>query len=794
MNKKKTYKSTNNIFGNPLYKYKKGDEPLYKTPKSTQQTIDIVGIAKNGIFELPGEKYSKTYKFSDADYVAKEEEEKVNILEQYCKFLSKMTVPFKITIRTRKRNQNILKKEIFFNYQKDNFDSFRELYNEIIEEKLQEGNHGLEQERYLTITIEKRNYNDAKSYFNILEATIKKSFEEMDSDLIALDAKQRLELLYSYYHMKKEDKFSFSFDEWYERKMDFKNDICNTKLKFTPNHIEDEEKISTILYIRHFPSGLSDQFLTELSATSIESTITIDINPINKEDTIKILNSKYLGVEDTIRKQQRKRNQYQDFSSDISYKIKENQKDVNDMIEEVKENDQTLFLVGVYILVSADTKEELEEKIETITMIANENSCQLAIAELNQREAFNSVLPIGVRQLHISRTMLTSSVAALHPYNVQELFEPGVNASFFYAINTISKNAIIASRKKLDNPGGWVFGIPGSGKSMFIKLEIGNIMLNTLDDIIIIDAQNECFNITQRFGGVVVDLSLNSKTYVNPLEIDYDRKDFEDMIIEKIEFLLSFCTACKRFELTGRERAIIDRCGKKLFEHLDIEKKEQKTLINFREILLKQEEIEAEDIAIYLEPYTIGTMDLFAHLSSVNVNNRLICYGLRNLGKGYETQGMLDIMSHISSRIYQNFQKGIATWIYIEEAHYLLKNSITSSFLVSSWKTWRKFGGIPTGVTQNCLDLIKSAEFTTLINNSEFMVLLKQAVSDGEIIEKEVKISSSKLEYVRNNPPGTGLIKYGRKIILFDMQIKKDNDLYRLYNTNFHEQYAGGKK
>lgn len=481
------------IFTDGFKELKKASEPLYKTPKSIQETIDIVSVAENGIFEIGKgrngslNRFSKCYRFMDINYTTTNEEEQIRIFERYCKFLNSLDCDFKITVNNRNKDMMDLREVVLLSYQQDEFDRFRKIYNDIIENKIREGRQGIEQERYLTLTIERKNFEEAKAQFATLEAAIHKAFGELGTDIVALSGNERLKVLHDFYHLGREDEFDFDLRHARKVGADFRNDLCNGMLKYFPDHIEDEGKFVRALFIKKYPSSLSDRFLNEITSLPVHSITSIDVVPIPKDLTTKTLQKKYLGIESDIIKQQRVRNKNNDFSSEISYAKRTEKKEIEEIMDDVRENDQCLFYVAVSIILVAESREELDSVTETIETIGKRNSVVIDTNYLKQREALNTALPIGVRQVETMRTMLTQSLAVLMPFNVQELNDAGGN---YYGINQISKNINVGNRKKLINGNGFIFGVPGSGKSFFAKQEMGSVFLNTEDDVIVIDPMN----------------------------------------------------------------------------------------------------------------------------------------------------------------------------------------------------------------------------------------------------------------------------------------------------------------
>ena len=779
------------LFTDGFKELKKASEPLYKTPKSIQETIEIVKVAENGIFEVAKNRFSKCYRFQDINYTTTNEVEQIDIFERYCKFLNSLDCNFKITVNNKNKDMQNLREEILLQYQYDEFDKFRRIYNEIIEDKIREGRQGIEQERYLTLTIERKNFEEAKAQFATLEATIHKAFGELGTDIVALSGNERIKVLHDFYHLGEEE--GFSFDLKHARKVgaDFRNDLCNGMLKYFPDHIEDEGKYIRAMFIKKYPSSLSDRFLNEITSLPVHSITSIDVVPIPKDLTTKTLQKKYLGIESDIIKQQRVRNKNNDFSTEISYAKRTEKKEIEEIMDDVRENDQCLFYVAVTLIIVAESKEELESVTETVETIGKRNSVTIDTHYLKQREALNTALPIGVRQVETMRTMLTQSVAVLMPFNVQELNAVGGN---YYGINQISKNINVGNRKGLINGNGFIFGVPGSGKSFFAKQEMGNVFLNTQDDVIVIDPMNEYFDIADTFGGAIVNLSAYTKNYVNPLAADLahmNERGIRDVIADKSEFMLSLCDQLLGNALNQKHHSIIDRCIRELYMQAWKVKKVP-VMTDFYHILKSQKEMEAQELALSLELFVEGSLNIFNHQTNVDVDNRFTVYGIQDLGSQLAPVAMLVMMEAIQQRIIDNGKRGRATWLYIDECHVLLNSDYSATYLQQLWKKVRKQGGLCTGITQNVVDLLQNYIAMTLLSNSEFVALLKQANVDSAKLAEVIGVSDAQLQYVHNSPSGTGLLKCGSVVIPFDNQISKDSDLYKLYNTNIHEKIAMG--
>lgn len=783
------------LFADGFKELKKASEPLYKAPKSIQQTIEIMKVAENGIFEVARNRFSKCYRFQDINYTTTNETEQIDIFERYCKFLNSLDVTFKITINNKNKDMEQVRDHVFLQRQNDGYDGFRRIYNNIMEQKIHEGRQGIEQERYLTITIERKNFEEAKAQFATIEASVHKAFGELGAEIVPLSGNERIKVLYDYYHLGDENSFDFDIREAKKVGADFRNDLCNGMMQFYPDYFKDEKKFCRALFIKKYPSSLSDRFLNEITSLPVHSITSIDVVPIPKDMTTKVLQKKYLGIESDIIKQQRVRNKNNDFSSEISYNKRIEKKEIEEIMDDVRENDQCLYYVSVTIILMADTKEELDSMTETVETIGKRNSVTIEEHYLKQRESLNTALPIGVRQVETMRTMLTQSLAVLMPFNVQELND---KQGCYYGINQVSKNINIGNRKKLINGNGFVFGVPGSGKSFFCKMEMGNVFLSGNDEIIVIDPMNEYFDIAQTYGGTVVNMSTYTDNYVNPLDMDVwslDLNDSKGMIREKGEFMLGLCEQCMGESLNSRQKSIIDRCVRKLY--IEIARNREKyvpIMSDFYEILMNQPEDEAKDIALSLELFVNGSLNIFNHQTNVDVDNRFTVYGIRDLGTELSPITMLVMMESIQNRIIANGKRGIATWLYIDEFHVLLNSEYSAKYLQQLWKKVRKQGGLCTGITQNVVDLLQNYTATTMLANSEFVALLKQANTDSSRMAEVIGVSEAQLRFVTNSSSGMGLMKCGNVVIPFDNTIEKGTDLYNLYNTNIHEKIAMEKK
>ena len=763
--------------------------PLYKSPKSIQQAIELKTVSEDGLFEVGVGKYSKTYGFADINYHSNSREEKIEIRGRYCKLLNSLEFPFKITFNGKRRDMEKLKEGVFLSTENGVYGGYGEVYNNNIEDKLLDGSENIEHEMYVTVTVACKDMDEARRKFEIVEGTLEKSFQEIGSKVWVLNGNERLQILYDYYHLGKGETFVFDLKGYRDTAQDFRNDLCNSMLHYQYDHFRDEEKYGRVLYLKRYPNRLIDEFLREIIAVPVYSMVSVDVVPVPKELTTRNLQKKYLGIESDIIKQQRIRNKNNDFASDISYGKRTEKMEIEGIMDDVRENDQCFFYTAVTILIVADSKEALEKHTETIKSIGRQYNCAIDTLFYKQREGINTALPIGVRQVQTMRGLLSRSLAGLMPFQVQELNH---QSGIYYGINQISGNINIGNRKKLINGNGFIFGVPGSGKSFACKMEMGAVLAKEEDDVIIVDPMNEYFDVAKCFHGTVVNMSTYTDHYVNPLGMDVKNLDVTDSqgkIREKGEFMLGLCEQCMGEPLNARQKSIIDRCVRKLYLSIAREKEKRiPVMTDFYNLLLEQPEEEAEDIALALELFVSGSLNIFNHQTNVDMGNRFTVYGIRDLGAELSPITMLVMMEAIQQRIVENGKKGKATWLYVDECHVLLNSEYSAKYLQQLWKKVRKQGGLCTGITQNVTDLLQSDTITTMLSNSDFVVLLKQSNADSERMEEVLGISRTQLDYALEATAGKGLLKCGDVIVPFDNQIDKDSAIYKLYNTNLHEK------
>lgn len=762
--------------------------------------IEIKRIALNGIFQVGPEKWSKCYRMVDVNYTTKTYDEQLAFFHEWCKTINSFDVSVKITVFNENRNMKEIREQILYRYKQDAYDWLRAAYNDIMERKIVEGRQGIRQEKFLTVTVERKDYEAARAYLSSLEGSFINNFAALSSALIPMDADERLRVLYYFYHTGQEESFDLKAERELMRAGSVKDFLANAVMDFDSriDRFFMDGKVCSVCYLdpSSYPATLNDTFFTELSGLPMRSVYTIDYEPIPQEIAIKTLEEKLMGVESMIAKQQQKRNRNGAFSSDISYKVRREKKELEEMLDELRDNDQKMFWIGASFAVLADSEEELEKRLTAANQVVEKAACRILPYYMRQREAINTALPIGGRYVDRMRAMFTSSAAAFFPFNVVEM--QMTDHPFYYGINQISKEPVFANRKKLLNGNGFVFAVPGGGKSFTgCKMEAGSVFLNTEDDIIFVDPTLEYFDVAEAYGGAVINFATYSTDYVNPLEVDLaslDKEDTAGQVREKCGFMLGICEQAMEGGIRPEYKSLIDRCVRLVYQGISDKpagERRQPVMSDFIKTLMAQKEPEAKKIGLVLELFVDGSLNVFNHQTNIDIENRVLVYGLRDMDENLAGLAMLIMLESIKQRIIKNSKRGRATWLYVDEFHVLLGRPYSRAYFISLWAQVRKLGGLCTGITQNVVTVLKDPVTSTLVSNSEYMVLLKQAAPDAAALTKALEnLSDAQIKYTTNAEPGTGLIRFGGTILPFDNRIDRDNPVYDVYNTNMHEKAA----
>ena len=767
---------------------KEEKEPVINV-KGLQDIIPAKRIWKDGIFLFGKNKYSKTYRFNDINYAVASRSDKEGMFLNYSELLNSFDAgaTTKITIFNRKLNKMDFENNILLPMNNDNIDEYRKEYNNILLDKAEETN-GMVQEKFITISINKRSLEEARNYFTRTYSDLLQHFGGLGSKCYELNADDKLRLVHDFYRIGDENNYNFDILSSMKKGHSFKDYICPDSFDIEKDYFKIGNRYGRVLYLKEYANYIKDSMVTELTDINRTMMLSIDIMPIPMDEAIREIENRRLGIETNITNWQRRQNANNNYSAIIPYDLELQRKESKEFLDDLTTRDQRMFLTVITMVHIADSLEELNNDTESILSTARKHLCQFASLNYQQVDGLITVMPYGIRLINALRTLTTESLAAFIPFRVQEInHENGI----FYGLNVISKNMIIADRRKLLNGNSFILGVSGSGKSFTAKNEITSIRLRDPNaDIIIIDPEREYSPLVKSLNGEVIHISATSTNHINAMDINSEYGDGVNPVILKSEFILSFCEIIlENVKLTPKQKSIIDRCTSLVYRHYQQGNYQgvPPTLQDFSDELLKQNEKEATDLAVAIEMYVKGNLNTFAKHTNVDTNNSLICYDILDLGKQLRSAGMLVILDSILNRITKNRSKGRNTYIFIDEIYLLFSHEYSANFLFTLWKRVRKYGAYCTGITQNVEDLLLSHTARTMLSNSEFIVMLNQSSSDGEELAKLLNISEMQMNYITNVKEGNGLIKIGSVLVPFINKFPKNTKLYKLMSTKPNE-------
>lgn len=771
----------------------KRDKEKFIVPRSAQDIIPIKAIWEDGIFLVRTDKYSKSFKFLDINYAVASKEDKEAMFIDYSDLLNSLDTgaTAKITINNRRINKIDFEKQILLKMQNDDLDRYRKEYNEMLINQAKDANEII-QEKIITLSVYKKSIEEARTYFSRVGADLISKFATLGSKCMELDAVERLRILHDFYRTGNETSFRFDFKETIRKGHNFKDFICPDSFEFKDDYFKIGDRYGKVMFLKEYASFVKDSMVTELTELNKNMMLSIDIIPVPQDEAVKEAENRRMGIETNITNWQRKQNANNNFSAIIPYDMEQQRAESKEFLDDLTTRDQRMFLVVITMVITADTKQELDNTRDDIEQIASKGLCQMGTLKFQQLDGLNQVLPIvsNFNNIKALRTLTTESLAVFIPFKVQEIRHEG---GIFYGQNVISKNMIIADRNQLLNGNSFTLGVSGSGKSFISKEEIASIKLKDKDaDIIIIDPEREYSKLVRAFGGEVIKISATSRNHINAMDMTKDYGDGANPVILKSEFILSLCEQLiGSSNLGAKQKSIIDRCTANTYRFYQQGNYQgtPPTLQDFREELLKQDEPEAKEIALAIELFTNGSLNTFAMNTNVDTSNSLLCYDILDLGKQLLPIGMLVVLDSILNRITSNRNKGKHTYIFIDEIYLLFQYEYSANFLFTLWKRVRKYGACCTGITQNVEDLLQSHTARTMLANSEFIIMLNQASTDRTELARLLNISDLQMSYITNVKAGEGLIKIGSVLVPFVNKFPRNTELYKLMSTKPGEEF-----
>ena len=762
-------------------------------PRTAQQSIPFDRMFQDGICRIGQDYYTKTIQFQDINYQLALQEDKTEIFEEWCSFLNffDSSVHFELSFMNMATDVEDFRGSIAIPHRRDGFNSVRDEYSSMLFHQMEAGNNGLTKTKYLTFGIHADSMKAAKPRIIHIETDLLNNFKRLGVQAKVLNGKERLALMHQQFHMGDREKFNFDWKYLVGSGLSVKDFIAPSSFHFmNGKKFRMGSLYGAMSFLSIDASDISDRMLADFLNMESSQIVTMHVQSVDQNEAIKTVKHTITELDRSKIEEQKKAVRAGYDMDIIPSDLATYGKDAKALLKELQSQNERMFLLTFIIMNTGRTEQELENNVFQAKSMAQKHNCNLVRLDFQQEQGLMSSLPLATNLIDIHRGMTTSSTAIFVPFTTQELFQSG-EESLYYGLNALSNNLIMVDRKLLKNPNGLILGTPGSGKSFAAKREIANAFLVTDDDVIISDPEAEYSPLVERFGGQVIKISPTSTQYINPMDINMNYSDDDNPIALKADFILSLCELIVggKDGLQPVEKTVIDRCIHQIYHrYFDNPGPENMPLLeDLYNELLKQDEPEAKHVATALEIYVSGSLNVFNHRTNVDITNRLVCYDIKDLGKQLKKIGMLVVQDQVWGRVTENRSQGKSTRYYMDEMHLLLREEQTAAYTVEIWKRFRKWGGIPTGITQNVKDLLASKEVENIFENSDFIYMLNQAVGDRQILAKQLNISPHQLSYVTHSGAGEGLIFYGNVILPFVDRFPTDIELYRIMTTKLSE-------
>ena len=762
-------------------------------PRTAQQSIPFQRMFPDGICRVSDRYYTKTIQYQDINYQLAQQEDKTAIFEEWCSFLNffDSSIHFELSFMNMATDAEVFEKNIRIPLRNDHFNSVRSEYSQMLKTQLAQGNNGLTKTKYITFGIEAESMREAKPRLDHVQNNLMNNFKRLGVVAKVLNGKDRLQLMHAMFHMGDNDRFYFDWNWLAGSGLSVKDFIAPTSFSFPGGRTFTMGSLhGAMSYLQITASDLSDQLLKDFLDMETSEIVTMHIQSVDQTAAIKQIKHTITELDRSKIEEQKKAVRAGYDMDIIPSDLATYGKDAKALLKELQSQNERMFLITFLIMNTGKTEQELENNVFQASSIAQKHNCNLRRLDFQQEQGLMSSLPLANNLIEIQRALTTSSTAIFIPFTTQELFQNGDEA-LYYGLNALSSNLIMVDRKKLKNPNGLILGTPGSGKSFSAKREITNAFLVTDDDVIICDPEAEYTPLVNCLEGQVIKISPTSTHYINPMDINESYSEDDNPLALKADFILSLCELIVggKEGLQPIEKTVIDRCVHQIYQHYfeDPKPENMPLLEDLYHALLQQEEKEAHRVATALEIYVKGSLNLFNHRTNVDINNRFVCYDIKELGKQLKKIGKLIVQDQVWGRVTANRSAGKTTRYYMDEFHLLLKEEQTAAYSVEIWKRFRKWGGIPTGITQNVKDLLSSREVENIFENSDFVYMLNQAAGDRQILAQQLNISPHQLSYVTHSGEGEGLLFYGNVILPFVDHFPTDLALYKIMTTKLSD-------
>lgn len=789
----------------------------FKIPKTVQQSIPYLAVyEETGIIEITEGVFSKAYRLKDINYQIAKMQEQEEMFIRFGEFVNSFdfNIRFQIVIANKNMDQGEFEVQTLLKPRYDIFDPLREEYNEMLLNKIREGRNNMTKEKYLVVAVTEKSYEAARDRFIHLDSEISSNIKKIGgSDATPLTTMERLQLLHDIYNVGNEGVFGakvqkygkdiqhFTFENMKRMGLTTKDCIAPAVVEFKRDHMIIGEKYARALFLKDIPTYLTDTILADLTSLNSSMITSIQYTSVPADKALKIVRNQMVNINANLIERQKQAAKAGYGFDLISPELQLAQQEANELLQDLTSKNQKMFLINLVIVHFADSLETLDLDTDSIQNTARRSMCEVKKLLGQQENGLATALPLCNNKLAIERTLTTESVSVFMPFVSQELLQKD---GMYYGLNSISRNLLLFNRKMSKNMNGFILGTPGSGKSFMAKREMLNVLLNTDDDVIVIDPEAEYGRMAELLRGdeenpssAVIRIAAGSKVHINPMDMDEHYADEDDPITLKSDFLISLCETAigDRYGLTATQRSIIDRCCRQIYQPYlnsrDVTGKYDNslipTLLDFQHKLEEQHGYEAEQLASSLEIYTKGSLNLFAHHTNVDTDARFVVYDIKDIGNNIKSLAMLVVLDSVWNRIIQNKKKGRNTWFYIDEIYLLFKTETSANFLRECWKRARKWGGVPTGITQNVSDLLQNDTARTMLSNCDFVCMLNQAPLDRNTLAELLNISSTQLSYITNSSPGEGLIYTGSSILPFVDNFPKNTKMYMAMTSKMEE-------
>ena len=795
---------------------KKVDKKINRT---VQETIPYEKAYDKGIIETTPGIYTKMYPLYDINFQISSADEQTSIFNLYGELLNSIdsNVSFEVTINNRNIDMHTFEDNVLLDYHGDNLDVYREEYNQILKDKLLQGKNNLKRDKYLTVGVKASNYESACEEFKRMDTKIGAAIKKIvHVEPTPYDTIDRLSILYDILNLDSQIPFntkikqsdgltkdSISLKELQKMGLCSKDAIAPSYMKFEKDHFEIGDKFARVLYIDNLPAFLKTDVLIDIADSPFNMLTSVHLEALPMDKAVKLIKHQIVNINANVISAQKKAIKNNYSPELISADLLRAQEEAKELLTDLTGRNQKMFFATFVVMHFADSLDELNAATKDIQNRVSKHLFNLKTLQYQQEMGFAAALPLAENKLYLKRLLTTEAASVFIPFSVQEFNKQD---GMYYGLNAVSHNMILYNRKNANNANGLILGTPGSGKSFAAKMEIVNAILNTDDDVFIIDPDREYAPLMELLGGETIRISIGGKNYINPFDMDINY-DEDDPVALKSDFIQSLCETVigGKFGLSSVQKSIIDRCVRMLYQPYlqEMATRTDKsktcdadlmpTMEDFYDILMAQSQQEAQSLALALETYAVGSLNIFSHPTNVEMNSRLITYDIKDIGASMKEMGLQICLNDIWNRIISNRKKGKYTWFFIDEFYLLTQTETSAAFLQQIYKRARKWWGIPTGITQNVEDMLCQKEARTIISNCDFIMMLRQAPLDRTELAAMLNISPAQLAYVTNSEPGQGLIYTGESIIPFVNNFPQNTQLYRAMSTRAGESNFNNK-